>query len=627
MSDTLDKNNEDIAAKLDKEKLARTSLDKASPRRSELRAETEIELLQHPFATPTQAMPAEKMLHELQVHQIELEMQNEELRRAYVALEESRDRYLDLFEFAPVGYLTLNASGLIEEINLSGAALLGIERKKLLLQPFTRYLEHKSADSYHLHMSRFHEQYESQSYELQLHRDDGSLCYVRTDVSAQENKEGDLIAHITLSDITKQRCAEKALQESEFRWKFAIEGSGFGVWDTNLQTDETTYSKRWKEMLGYTENETPPLHHVWLDHIHPEDVHHVQLNLQTYLSGISDNFSVEFRMQCKNGSYKWILGRGMIVNRSEDGKPLRMIGTHADITERKQDEHQLRIAAIAFEVQEGIMVTDKRGTILRTNKAFTHFTGYSADEVLGKPASILKSGRHDTSFYERLWATVSRDGYWQGEIWDKRKNGEIFPALMTITAVANAKGSITNFVGSFSDITLQKQAEALLLDARKHLERTVEKTAIELVDAKGECEEVNTALKVMIKMRRTENFEAKNLIALELKQEVLPFLAKLKIGNNDQRQMRLINTLEANLQRLISTYGTGGNTIISHDLTPKEIQIATMVREGFSTKVIAATLALSPETISIHRKNIRKKLGLGNKSENLRSHLISKGKF
>lgn len=620
MSDKPDRSNDDIAANPDK-----ANLDKISFERRNFRSEAELELAMNPVGESAHAMSAEKMLHELQVYQIELEMQNEELRRAHTALEESRDRYLDLFEFAPVGYLTLNTEGLITEINFSGATLLGLERKRLLLQPFSRYIAPKFVDSYHLKMSRVCQQVK-QSCELQIDRNDGSLCYVYVEAVPLEVKRGAMLTRITLTDITERKRVEDALKESEYRWKFIIEGSGDGVWDTNIQTGEAKYSKRWKEMLGYTEDEILPVHNEWLKRIHPDDKQHVELAVQAYLDGDAACYAVEYRLQCKNGSYKWILGRGMIVSHSEDGKPLRMIGTHIDITERKQAENDLRIAATAFEAQEGIMVTDKQGIIICVNKAFTRITGYSAVEALGKPVSLLKSGRHEIAFYRHMWETIGHEHYWQGEVWDKRKNGEVFPALMTITAVIDAEGNTANYVGSFSDFTLQKQAEQVLLDARKHLERQVEKTAIELVNVQGECEEVNTALKVMIKMRRTENFDAKNLLTLELKQEVLPFLLRLKVGNNDAKQIRLIDTLEANLQRLISTYGSSTNITSTYkNLTPKEIQVATMVREGFSTKVIASTLSLSPETISIHRKNIRKKLGLDSKSENLRSFLISQG--
>jgi diguanylate cyclase (GGDEF)-like protein/PAS domain S-box-containing protein len=134
-------------------------------------------------------------------------------------------------------------------------------------------------------------------------------------------------------------------------------------------------------------------------------------------------------------------------------------GTVRDITERKQTEQQLRVAATAFESQEGMMITDANQVILRVNRAFTRITGYTAEEAIGQPSSLLKSSRHDAAFYAAMWESLQGTGTWQGEIWNRRKNGEIYPEWLFITAVFDGHGQVTNYVAAFSDITQRKQAE------------------------------------------------------------------------------------------------------------------------------------------------------------------------
>lgn len=248
------------------------------------------------------------------------------------------------------------------------------------------------------------------------------------------------------------------LKSSEFRWKFAIEGAGDGVWDWNIATDEAQFSKRWKEMLGYEESENLSLGKHWADLIHPDDRAYVNETLENYLNGKFDIYIVEFRMRCKDGNYKWVLARGMVVSYGEQGKPLRMIGTHTDITERKQTEQQLRIAATAFESQEGIMVTDANHIILRVNQAFVNITGYSADEAVGQKADFLNSDHPSAEIYLEMWKCIQEKGEWSGEIFNRRKNGEIYPEHITINAVKDTAGQITNYVNTFTDISIAKAA-------------------------------------------------------------------------------------------------------------------------------------------------------------------------
>ncbi len=135
-------------------------------------------------------------------------------------------------------------------------------------------------------------------------------------------------------DITERK-------DTEQRWEFALEGAGDGVWVWNIQTGEATFSRRYKEMLGYAEYEIRNVASEWSDRIHPDDLPHVMELLQAHLDGKTPSAIVEFRMLCKNGSWKWILGRGMVMEREADGKPVRIVGTNTDITERKNAEEEI----------------------------------------------------------------------------------------------------------------------------------------------------------------------------------------------------------------------------------------------------------------------------------------------
>ncbi|MFI3185525.1 MAG: diguanylate cyclase, partial [Methylococcaceae bacterium] len=139
--------------------------------------------------------------------------------------------------------------------------------------------------------------------------------------------------------------------------------------------------------------------------------------------------------------------------------PVRMLGTVSDITERKIAEREIGIAATIFDSQQCMMVSDANGFILRVNSAFTRVTGYCQEEVIGKNPRLLSSGRHDENFYLNMWKSINNQGMWEGEIWNRRKDGEVYPEYLTITAVKDSKGLVTNYVATFIDITLSKVAE------------------------------------------------------------------------------------------------------------------------------------------------------------------------
>ncbi len=171
---------------------------------------------------------------------------------------------------------------------------------------------------------------------------------------------------------------------------------------------------------------------------------------------LADGQGEERHGQRRDGSAfpAWVRQSAIAV----DGRPMALL-TLLDISERKAAESQLRIAATAFEAQEGISITDAAANIISVNRALTEITGYTADELLGENPRLLGSGRHGPAFFTSMWQTIRQSGAWQGEIWNRRKNGEFYPAWLTVTAVRDETGAVTNYVGTFIDIGERKSAE------------------------------------------------------------------------------------------------------------------------------------------------------------------------
>jgi diguanylate cyclase (GGDEF)-like protein/PAS domain S-box-containing protein len=166
----------------------------------------------------------------------------------------------------------------------------------------------------------------------------------------------------------------------------------------------------------------------------------------------------QFRINHPKKGLIWISACSM-PERAADGGTV-WHGFARDITGGRRDAEERRLAAAVFaNTQEGVVITDPEGRILAVNPAVVTITGYSREALIGNTMRQLQSGRHDRAFYDALWHAVRTTGYWQGEIWNRRKNGEIYPELLTISTVRDEKGEIVNYVGSFSDITLWKRSQ------------------------------------------------------------------------------------------------------------------------------------------------------------------------
>jgi len=317
--------------------------DKPDPSETrQLRSRAESALTQLPgHITPASDVSPynmERTVHELRVHQIELEMQNQELRRTQTALEAARTAYFDLYDLAPVGYATLDAAGHIQQANLLATTLLGTPREQLLGQKFTRFVARDDQDIWYLLRKAAHNHQQQQQGELRLQRPDGTLFWAALLVNAVADDPG-------------------------------LGGAAAGGWRVVL----------------------------------------------------------------------------------------------SDESQRKAAQEQLTLAASVFaQAREGIMITYTSGKIVDVNNAFTHITGYSRSEVLGQTPHILSSGRHSAAHFASMWQDLIDKGHWYGEVWNRRKNGEVYAEFQTVSSVRNARGDATHYVALFTDITTYKAQQTQL---------------------------------------------------------------------------------------------------------------------------------------------------------------------
>ncbi|MEJ2678145.1 MAG: PAS domain S-box protein [Gemmatimonadota bacterium] len=271
-----------------------------------------------------------------------------------------------------------------------------------------------------------------------------------------------------LGAAIQQRRSAELDRLNEERLALALDGTGQGLWDWDLAADTIYYDERWTSMLGYAPGEVVPDFEGWEALLHPDDMESVLRALGGHLTGETPVYSAEYRLRASDGSWRWIMDRGRVVSRAEDGKPVRMIGTHTDVTERRDAEEQIRLLSKAVEQSPvSIVITDARGTIVYVNENFTVASGYTREEALGENPRIMKSGMQSEEFYEDLWSTVTAGREWTGEFVNRRKDGSLFRESVIIAPVVDDYGAITHYIGVKQDVTELKSLEDQLRVAQK----------------------------------------------------------------------------------------------------------------------------------------------------------------
>jgi len=291
----------------------------------------------------------------------------------------------------------------------------------------------------------------SDRFETVHRRKDGTLIDVEVSTTGV-NMGSDRFYFASSRDITERKLAERKnsvlLMRHQALMKSALEGIHIMDMSGNVVEANDTFSR----MLGYTREEAVKLNVAdWDAQWSREEL------MERFKSLIRvDGALFETRHRRKDGS---LIDVEVSTTGAEIDGQFYLYASSRDITQRKTIEEGQRIAAVTFDTQEAIMITTPDGEILRVNQAFSDITGYSKEDVIGQNPRIFQSGQHDAAFYRSMWSALLDTGMWSGEIWDKRKDGTIYPKTMTLTAVYDNNHTLTHYVAVFRDISSHKKSE------------------------------------------------------------------------------------------------------------------------------------------------------------------------
>jgi PAS domain S-box-containing protein len=446
----------------------------------DLRQQAEARLdKQKTLKVPAQDADTLRLIHELQVHQIELEMQNEELVQARAEAEAVHRQYMDLYDFAPLGYFTLTRDGTIRMSNLTGASLLGAERSKLVKRRFGVFVSVESRPAFSAFLEKIFTTGNNEACEIMLLKEGHESCWAHLDAVCSEDG---LECRVAMKDITERKLAEDVLRESEERFK-AI--ANYTVsWESWFGPDGKYIwvNPGVEHFTGYAAQEILAMPDFISTVIADEDRSMFINRFQEAIRGNrGENF--EFRYLHKNSAKRWLSASWQPIYDAQ-GNPLGTRSSGYDITERKQAEENLRQSALQNTIVletalDGFWITDPRTQrILEVNNAYCRMSGYSREELLQMTIAQVEA----VEKYEDVNAHIDRiknERLDRFETIHRRKDGITFHVELSVQYLSEL-GKIFSFL---RDITERKQAEDALHQLNATLEQRVEERTRELQDA------------------------------------------------------------------------------------------------------------------------------------------------
>ena len=402
------------------------------------------------------------------------------------------ERYRSLFENANDAILTFNLNGNVTSINPAGEKMFGYTREELLHQDLVEIFAPEELTSYKRIRTLALSNDLPERLEVRALTRRGKRLNVELSIQPVMDAGAVVGLQCIGRDLTEKGSLEEELRQAQTteaigrrEAKDLVQSIADTIPAIVFMTDETgknVFSNRaWAEFSGR------PIEAAygdgWRKLLHPEDALREKgpptFNQDGY-------FEFEHRMRRRDGEYRWLVGRGKSLHR-QDGTLAGMVGVATDVTDQRKAADRLRVLTRAVEQSPvNILITDTKGTIEYVNPRFTEVTGYSPEEAIGQNPRILKSGHTSQDEYRHLWETIKTQE-WRGEIWNKRKNGELFLVGASISPVRDRRGQVTHFLAVQKDITEQKRAEKALRRVQALNQRILEsaREGITVVDLNG----------------------------------------------------------------------------------------------------------------------------------------------
>jgi len=411
------------------------------------------------------------IVHELKVHQNELEMQNKELREIQIELDESKRRYFDLYDLAPVGYIVLSITGRIIEANLYIANVLGIDRHYLINKKLNRYIYMEDYKRYNEFINEGTDMSSQKTCELRMTNVQGNPFWVQIEAVNIMGKDT-LVHHLIISDITKRKVAELALIESEMKYRLMYQHMAQGMALLEVVLDDS------KSIKDYIILET---NHSFAQLLNLSEKQLIGKNI-TQVIGESQSYWLDiFEGAVLKGQPTYCEKQLTMTGRyyafssyiTVDNQCVMLI---SDINERVKREQDIELENARLEEQVAVRtkdlkiylqaveqspasveITDISGKIIYVNKYFVELTGYDYDEVIGRNASMLQSGVTSETVYTEIWDTISSGHVWRGELFNKKKNEEFYWEDVAISPIIDDKGNAICYLAVKEDITKYKE--------------------------------------------------------------------------------------------------------------------------------------------------------------------------